>query len=423
MLLLARTGGIGIDAASTSREPAAHPGGAQRTSASQLLELERASRRIHTGSPELDKLLNGGVPLRQLTEFAGMPGVGKTQIAIQLALNVQIPHAFGGVGGSAVYIDAEGSFHAMRALQMAEALVQRLRAGAATEAQREAALRLEPGRMLDQIYVYRVHDAIEQLAAIRAAAELQPPPSTTTASSSDPIRLVIVDSVAFHLRHTDMAYLKKQQTMGAMAQGLVGQAVKGGRAAVALNQVTTRVNDALGSSALVPALGETWAHVCGVQLMVAWRDGERIATLYKGLQPGEAVFAVTSEGVRSPHEAAAARHQAAAAAHAHPQQHHHAGQHADVDRYTFTSSGAAAGAIPMAIMPPPAVPHAPPPTSSAHAAPAPHESYTPHHGGTTAATTTSWSNSKRPAERSASYNNSCACGAAAENQPTQQRRY
>ena len=187
-----------------------------------------------------------------------------------------------------------------------------------------------------------------------------------------------------------MAYMKKQQTMGAMAQGLVGQAVKGSRAAVALNQVTTRVNDALGSSALVPALGETWAHVCGVQLMVAWRDGERLATLYKGLQPGEAVFAVTNEGVRSPHEAAV-RHQAAA--HNHPQQQQQqVAEHAD--RYVFSSAAA------------------PPTISSAQQS---HVEYVPHHGGTAATTSNS---NKRPAEHSSSYNYR-----AAENQPTQQRRY
>ena len=36
---------------------------------------------------------------------SGVPGVGKTQLGMQLALDVQIPRAFGGVGGQAVYID------------------------------------------------------------------------------------------------------------------------------------------------------------------------------------------------------------------------------------------------------------------------------------------------------------------------------
>lgn len=34
----------------------------------------------------------------------GVPGVGKTQLGMQIAVNVQIPVAFGGLGGKAVYI-------------------------------------------------------------------------------------------------------------------------------------------------------------------------------------------------------------------------------------------------------------------------------------------------------------------------------
>lgn len=34
-----------------------------------------------------------------------MPGVGKTQLGMQLALDVQLPAAFGGFAGTAVYID------------------------------------------------------------------------------------------------------------------------------------------------------------------------------------------------------------------------------------------------------------------------------------------------------------------------------
>ena len=38
-----------------------------------------------------------------------MPGIGKSQMCMQLALDVQIPELFGGNGAEAVYIDTEGS--------------------------------------------------------------------------------------------------------------------------------------------------------------------------------------------------------------------------------------------------------------------------------------------------------------------------
>lgn len=43
---------------------------------------------------------------------------------MQLAVDVQIPVCFGGLGGKALYIDTEGSFLVQRVVDMAEAAVQ-----------------------------------------------------------------------------------------------------------------------------------------------------------------------------------------------------------------------------------------------------------------------------------------------------------
>lgn len=58
----------------------------------------------------MDAMLGGGVKLGQLTEFCGVPGVGKTQLAMQLAVAVQLPGSFGGTAGECIYVDTEGSF-------------------------------------------------------------------------------------------------------------------------------------------------------------------------------------------------------------------------------------------------------------------------------------------------------------------------
>lgn len=107
------------------------------------VQEERSATKLVTLVKELDELLGGGIQPCQLTEVAGVPGtrnhyfnfilllynyfstiiqlycyttpgVGKTQISMQLAVNVSIPHALGGCGGEAVYIDTEGSFSAQR---------------------------------------------------------------------------------------------------------------------------------------------------------------------------------------------------------------------------------------------------------------------------------------------------------------------
>ncbi len=49
-------------------------------SARQLYEREKQLRRIITFCAELDVVLGGGVATGQITEFCGVPGVGKTQL-------------------------------------------------------------------------------------------------------------------------------------------------------------------------------------------------------------------------------------------------------------------------------------------------------------------------------------------------------
>jgi len=43
---------------------------------------------------------------------------------MQLAVDVQIPVCFGGLGGKALYVDTEGSFLVQRVADMAKAAVQ-----------------------------------------------------------------------------------------------------------------------------------------------------------------------------------------------------------------------------------------------------------------------------------------------------------
>ncbi len=85
------------------------------TSAYDLLVKESSQEYVVTSSSDLDHILNGGIPLGQVTEICtprpsmasprgGTPGAGKTQLCIQLAMNVQLPPPFAGVDGHAVYI-------------------------------------------------------------------------------------------------------------------------------------------------------------------------------------------------------------------------------------------------------------------------------------------------------------------------------
>ncbi|KDD73877.1 hypothetical protein H632_c1764p0 [Helicosporidium sp. ATCC 50920] len=281
-------------------------------SARLLFEAERAQVRIITFSSELDRLLGGGIARGQVTEFCGAPGLGKTQIGMQLAIDVQIPAVFGGLEGEAVYI--EGSFMLRRIAQMADAALLHLErvAEAKNDASRRAAsASLSRDALLDGIHFFRVRDACEQ--------------------SHPKVRLVVLDSVSFHLRALESSDAPSAPSTAAPTPGTVAPAPPRSRqlaqlasalsslatrhhvAVVLTNQLTTRLTSAtetpLGGPSLpapdagarlVPALGEGWLHACTSRVRLEWREGARVARLEKSpsLPGGCAAFDVTAEGVR-----------------------------------------------------------------------------------------------------------------------------
>ncbi|KAJ3430962.1 DNA repair protein rad51 [Anaeramoeba flamelloides] len=92
----------------------------------KLLQNERTKiKRIFTLSSGLDEILNGGIALQQMTEISGTPGIGKTNLCIQLCLTVQLPDFFGGVGGKAIYVDTEGSFSKKRCNEISQGVIEK----------------------------------------------------------------------------------------------------------------------------------------------------------------------------------------------------------------------------------------------------------------------------------------------------------
>lgn len=78
-------------------------------SGDELLKKREQLLRISTGSGELNRLFGGGVESSGITECYGQYGAGKSALAHQLAVNVQLPKEKGGVGGMTVWLDTESS--------------------------------------------------------------------------------------------------------------------------------------------------------------------------------------------------------------------------------------------------------------------------------------------------------------------------
>lgn len=268
--------------------------GGKVMSARDIFEKEQQRKSIVTFSIELDKLLGGGIRTGQITEFCGAPGVGKTQIGMQLAVNVQIPASFHGLEGEAVYIDSEGSFSPMRCFNMATAFCKHLEKVAALkkdEKRIKDTQLLDPQKILERIHYFRVRDSTEQLAV----TELLP----SFVASHPNVKVIIIDSIAFHFRNDFDDMGLRTRRLAQISQQLMNLAHSKDIAVVMMNHVTTKILED-GKSRLVPALGDTWAHAATNRILCYWKDSKRFAFLFKSpyLPASAAEYRVTKDGIR-----------------------------------------------------------------------------------------------------------------------------
>ncbi|XP_008569491.1 PREDICTED: DNA repair protein RAD51 homolog 3 isoform X1 [Galeopterus variegatus] len=265
----------------------------KKCTALELLEQEHSQGFIITFCSALDNILGGGVPLMKTTEICGAPGVGKTQICMQLAVDVQIPECFGGVAGEAVFIDTEGSFMVDRVVDLATACIQHLHLIAGTHVGEEHQKALEDftlENILSHIYYFRCHDYTELLAQVYLLPDFL--------SEHSKVRLVIVDGIAFPFRHDLDDLSLRTRLLNGLAQQMISLANNHRLAVILTNQMTTKIdrNQAL----LVPALGESWGHAATIRLIFHWEGKQRLATLCKSPSQKESTvpFQITPQGFR-----------------------------------------------------------------------------------------------------------------------------
>ncbi|MFX1299287.1 MAG: DNA repair and recombination protein RadA, partial [Promethearchaeota archaeon] len=143
------------------------------STAEKILIERKNVKRITTGSEKLDGLLGQGLETRAITEVFGEFRTGKTQIAHQLCVTVQLSLDKGGLDGAALYIDSEGTFRPERLLQIAT------RFG------------LKDEKVLKNVHYARAYNSDHQILIIETAAKL---------IQEKNIKLIIVDSVMSHFR-------------------------------------------------------------------------------------------------------------------------------------------------------------------------------------------------------------------------------
>ncbi|MFH1054486.1 MAG: DNA repair and recombination protein RadA [Candidatus Altiarchaeota archaeon] len=232
--------------------------------------------KITTGSKELDKLLGGGVETQAITEVFGKFGSGKTQIAHQLAVNVQLPKNKGGLEGTAIYIDTENTFRPDRIQQMAKAV------------------KLKPDEVLSNILVARAYNSDHQMLLAEKAAELV---------REKNVKLVVVDSLTAHFRaeYTGRGTLaSRQQKLNRHMHTLQRKISDVNNVAVLVtNQVMARP-DILFGDPTAPIGGHIVGHHSTFRVYLKKSKGtKRIADLIDSpnMPDGECVFEVVTDGI------------------------------------------------------------------------------------------------------------------------------
>ena len=247
----------------------------------KILERRKNIRKLTTGSKALDSLLGGGIETQAITEFYGEFGSGKTQIAHQLAVNVQLPEEQGGLNGSAIIIDTENTFRPERIVEMANALG------------------IEPEEALKNIHVARAYNSNHQMLLVEKAVEL----AEELKESEKPVRLLVIDSATAHFRSEYVGrgtLADRQQKINKHLHDALRFGILFNAAVMITNQVQARP-DVFFADPTKPIGGHIVAHTATFRVYLRKSKGEkRIARLVDSpyLPEGEVVFAVLREGIR-----------------------------------------------------------------------------------------------------------------------------
>ena len=243
--------------------------------ADKIMERRASIVKLASGSKELDKLVGGGFETQKVTEAYGKYSSGKSQIAFQLAINVQLPKEKGGLEGDCLFIDTENTFSPERVAQIAEATG------------------LDATEALKRIHVARAYNADYQMALLKKAPEL---------IESNNIKLIIVDSLTAKFR-TDFigraTLSDRQQRLGKHVGDLHKLAEAYNLVVYVTNQVMENPGIMFGDPTM-PIGGPTLGHATSYRLYLRKsKEDKRIARLVDSpsMPEGEAIFRVTEKGV------------------------------------------------------------------------------------------------------------------------------
>jgi DNA repair protein RadA len=247
-------------------------------SGEELLKKREQVVRVSTGSKALDGMLGGGFESGSISETFGEFGSSKSQLAHQLAVNIQLPKDKGGADGICIFIDGESTFRPERIISMAKAVG------------------LDPNKALKNIKIARAFNSDHQMLLAEKAEDL-------IKESNGKVKLIVVDSLTAHFRadFTGRGMLSdRQQKLNKHMHTLMRLANQYNLCVYVTNQVMARPDMFFGDPTAAIG-GNIVAHNSQTRIYLRkGKKGTRVAKLVDSphLADSESIFIVTEEGIR-----------------------------------------------------------------------------------------------------------------------------
>lgn len=205
-------------------------------------------KKLTFGCESLDLLTNDGLPGSGITEFFGESGTGKSQICLQLTLNVQLPVYLGGFNKGAIYICTEGNFSSNRLYQMIEGFKQKY-----------SHKDLDHIHFGDNVFVQYAKDVPDFLETICNKIPIL--------MKSKKIGLIVIDSIAGIFR-TETDYISRAKEMRIMVHKLLELSNEHHCSIVVVNQVRALMDEESPNS-VVPCFGLAWSHLVDTRIQIS----------------------------------------------------------------------------------------------------------------------------------------------------------
>lgn len=251
--------------------------------AKAVLARRKDLAKVTTGSQKLDELFGGGIETGTVTELFGEFRTGKTQLAHQLCVTIQLPREKGGLreddnNPKVVYIDSEGTFRPERVLSMATRWKDEI----------------DEDIMLENILHGRAHNSDHQMVLVEKMLKDYLP--------TENVKLLVVDSLISHFRAEYIGrgtLATRQQKLNQHIHTILRAAEIGNMVVIVTNQVHAKPDQFFGDPTS-PVGGHIVGHAAQTRVYLRKSKGERrIARIVDSplLPENEAIFGVTEIGV------------------------------------------------------------------------------------------------------------------------------